>query len=84
MPCPGWSSIRDFLSLTILFVNTTKEIYMNFSIQLTAEQIAYIGRCLGEKPYHEVVSIINSIQTQVDQQIAGAQQTPEVQPKSKK
>lgn len=57
---------------------------MNFNIQLTADQISYIGRCLGEKPYHEVVAIINSIQTQVDQQLTATQQPAEPQPKSKK
>lgn len=57
---------------------------MNFSIQLTADQIAYIGRCLGEKPYHEVVAVINSIQTQVDQQLAATQSAPDTQPKTKK
>lgn len=66
----------DFLLATILFLNISKEIHMNFNIQLTAEQIAYIGRCLGEKPYHEVVAMINSIQTQVDQQLAAAQSAP--------
>lgn len=61
---------------------------MNFNIQLTTDQISYIGRCLGEKPYHEVVAMINSIQTQVDQQLVAqqaAQQAPqEATPKAKK
>lgn len=77
MPCPrrihfSW----DFLLATATVLNILQEKHMNFNIQLTAEQIAYIGRCLGEKPYHEVVAIISSIQTQVDQQIAAAQSAP--------
>jgi hypothetical protein len=43
---------------------------MQFNIVLTAEQISLIGKSLGERPYSEVVGLINSIQTQVDQQLA--------------
>lgn len=63
----------DFFRFKKSILNNPKEIIVNFNIQLNAEQIAYIGRCLGEKPYQEVVGMINSIQTQVDQQMAAAQ-----------
>jgi hypothetical protein len=58
---------------------------MQFNIVLTTEQISYIGRSLGERPYSEVVGLINSIQTQVDQQLAAAQnvQQPALEPASK-
>jgi hypothetical protein len=60
---------------------------MQFNIVLTADQIGYIGRCLGEKPYQEVVGIINAIQSQVDQQMAAqnsAAIAQDTQPKTKK
>lgn len=46
---------------------------MLFSISLTAEQISLIGKSLGERPYHEVVGLINDIQNQVNQQMQASQ-----------
>lgn len=45
-----------------------------FTIQLTAEQITYIGQALATKPYGEVVALVQAIQQQVDQQLAAAQE----------
>lgn len=41
-----------------------------FTVQLTAEQITYIGQALSSKPYGEVVGLVQSIQRQVDEQLS--------------
>ena len=46
---------------------------MNFTLQLTAEQISVIGKSLGAGVYAEVAPIIQAIQGQVDQQIQAQQ-----------
>lgn len=57
---------------------------MNFTLTLTAEQISVIGKALGSGVYAEVAGIIQSIQSQVDEQILAQQQPPADTPKSKK
>lgn len=52
---------------------------MNFTLTLTADQISVIGKALGGGVYAEVASIIQAIQSQVDQQIAAQQQAQQPQ-----
>jgi hypothetical protein len=50
---------------------------MNFTLQLTADQITIIGKALGAGVFNEVAPIVQAIQAQVDQQLQAAQQAPE-------
>lgn len=46
------------------------------TLQLTPQQLDYLGNVLGQRPYVEVVALLTEIQQQLQQQ----QQRPPVQP----
>ena len=39
-----------------------------YELKLSAVHLTYIGEALGDRPYKEVVAIINAIQAQVTEQ----------------
>lgn len=49
---------------------------MEFTLKLTQQEVYLLSNALGQRPYLEVVQLVNKLQVQIDEQEAAAKLKP--------
>lgn len=67
---------RAVFAILVVLCGTAQAQERTFNLTVTEPQLNYIGKALGKQPYEDVRAIIDSIQTQVNAQLAREPERP--------